>query len=137
MAGNQNFTVTSWGRQSSYERKENPTTDSIPIRSFTSRERRMIRFQRFAVFLLVAGLLITGTPVRRFAQQPVQTNPANPTTDKPQEQQQNPPQSPAQSPAQNPPGQPPSTTPPTQDPVRINTQLVQVDAVVTDKKGRH
>lgn len=90
----------------------------------------MIRFQRFAVFLLVAGLLIAGAPVRRFAQQPVQTSPANPTaTDKPQEQQQNPPQNPAQN--------PPATPPPTQDPVRINTQLVQIDAVVTDKKGRH
>ncbi|MEO6724691.1 MAG: VWA domain-containing protein, partial [Blastocatellia bacterium] len=87
----------------------------------------MIRFQRFVVIVLVAVLLNAGAPVRGFAQQaspanPAQANPANPNTaDKPQ----------------NPQGQSPTVAPPVQDPVRINTQLVQVDAVVTDKKGKH
>ncbi len=39
--------------------------------------------------------------------------------------------------AQNPQPQPPLAPQTNQDVVRINTQLVQVDAVVTDKKGRH
>jgi len=98
----------------------------------------MIRFQRFAVFVLMIVLVTAGAPTRGFAQQPAQTNPANPPADKSPVQQQNPAQDPAQNPAQNPAGQPPAATPPTpQESVRINTQLVQVDAVVTDKKGHH
>jgi len=101
----------------------------------------MIRFQRSIVFVLIAGLLTANLPLRGFAQQQVQAvqaKPVNPaTTDKAQQQQQNQPENPAQNPTQNPPGQTPTAAPPAQDPVRINTQLVQVDAVVTDKKGKH
>lgn len=62
-----------------------------------------------------------------------------------QRQLPNPTQRPGQQPAQKPP-QPPAQAPsgqapdPSQDPdsvVRINTQLVQIDAVVTDGKGNH
>ena len=76
----------------------------------------MIRVQRVALLALVALFLLVrgGTP--HWAQQ------ANPPAQ--QTQAQNPPQ-------QTPPGQP------SQDVVRINTQLVQVDVVVTDKKDRH
>ncbi|MGH9939147.1 MAG: VWA domain-containing protein, partial [Blastocatellia bacterium] len=76
----------------------------------------MFRFQRSVIFILVS-VLITGVPASRFAQQA----PAN----KPQDS------------AQNPAPQSPPATRPGQDVVRITTQLVQVDAVVTDKKGKH
>ncbi|HKQ77907.1 MAG TPA: VWA domain-containing protein [Blastocatellia bacterium] len=71
----------------------------------------MLRFQRPVIFVLVA-LLIAGVPASRFAQR----TPAN----SPQDSTQNPP-----------------TTRPGQEVVRITTQLVQVDAVVTDKNGKH
>jgi len=71
----------------------------------------MLRFLRLANFIL-AAVLVAGVPSSRFAQQA----PAN----KPQDSAQNPP-----------------ATRPGQDVVRITTQLVQVDAVVTDKKGKH
>src|SRR5262245_9922519 len=72
---------------------------------------RMPRFQRPIIFILV-GVLVIGIPGARFAHQA----PANK------------PQSPA------PQSQPAS--PQGQDVVRITTQLVQVDAVVTDNKGK-
>src|SRR5690242_3072848 len=64
---------------------------------------RMIRFQRLVVLVLIAGLVMAGAPVRRFAQQPAQTNPTNPpAADKSPDQQQSPAQTPAQNPGQNP-----------------------------------
>src|SRR5262245_7127561 len=74
-------------------------------------KKSMPRFQRPVIFILVA-LLIAGVPTSRFAQQ----TPANSPRDS----------------AQNPPA-----TRPGQEVVRITTQLVQVDAVVTDKHGKH
>src|SRR5262247_4647109 len=71
----------------------------------------MLRFQRSVIFFL-AALLIAGAPGARFAQQPPGAKP--------------------QASAQNPPA-----TRPGQDVVRITTQLVQVDVVVTDKKEQH
>src|SRR5262245_27572399 len=71
----------------------------------------MLRFPRLVIFILAAALL-AGVPSSRFAQQA----PAN----KPQDSAQNPP-----------------AARPGQDVVRITTQLVQVDAVVTDKSGKH
>ena len=71
----------------------------------------MLRFQRPVIFILAAAVL-AGVPASRFAQQ----TPAN----KPQDSGQNPP-----------------ATRTGQDVVRITTQLVQVDAVVTDKNGKH
>ncbi|HMV50413.1 MAG TPA: VWA domain-containing protein, partial [Blastocatellia bacterium] len=68
---------------------------------------------------LIALLLCLNSPLSLLAQQPA------------------PPPKPAQQPAQTPPGQ---SQDPAQDPdsvVRINTQLVQIDAVVTDGKGNH
>lgn len=70
----------------------------------------MIKFQR-SIIVVLAAALIVGAPDPEFAQQ-----------------------APA---AQNPQPQSPPATQSNQDVVRINTQLVQVDAVVTDKKGRH
>jgi len=75
-------------------------------------ENFMLRFQRSVIFTLAAVLLFAGTPASRFAQQA----PANKQQDS----------------AQNPPA-----TRPGQDVVRITTQLVQVDVVVTDKKEQH
>ncbi len=80
----------------------------------------MLRFPRSVVFALTAVLLFAGAPASSFAQQ---ANP--PSTNKPQDS------------AQNPAAQNPPATRPGQDVVRINTQLVQVDVVVTDKKGKH
>ncbi|MGH9836276.1 MAG: hypothetical protein ACRD9Y_24905, partial [Blastocatellia bacterium] len=74
----------------------------------------MLRF-RSSVILVLAVALFASAPAPRFAQQ---ANP--PSTNKPPDPPQNPPS------AQT-----------NQDVVRINTQLVQVDAVVTDKKGKH
>lgn len=68
------------------------------------------RFQR-SIIVVLATALISGAPASKFAQQ----TPA----------------------AQNPQPQSPPATQTNQDVVRINTQLVQVDVVVTDKKGRH
>jgi VWFA-related protein len=70
----------------------------------------MLRFQHSVIFVL-AAVLIAGAPTAKFAQQAI--------------------------PAQNPQPQSPPAPQSNQDVVRINTQLVQVDAVVTDKKGRH
>lgn len=67
----------------------------------------MLRFQRSIIFILAAGLLFAGAPASEFAQQAI------------------------------PPQNPPPATQSNQDVVRINTQLVQVDVVVTDKKDRH
>ncbi len=67
----------------------------------------MFRIRQVTSFVLTAAILAANLPASGFAQQTNQT---------PQQ---------SQNPAQN------------QDTVRINTQLVQVDAVVTDKKGRH
>ncbi len=74
----------------------------------------MFRIQRVAVFAVVAWWLLANVATPQRAQQ------ANPPT---------------------PPATPPATTQDpaqqNQDVVRINTQLVQVDVVVTDKKSRH
>jgi VWFA-related protein len=75
-------------------------------------ENFMLRFQRSVIFSFAAVLFFAGTPASRFAQQA----PANKQQDS----------------AQNPPA-----TRPGQDVVRITTQLVQVDVVVTDKKEQH
>jgi VWFA-related protein len=98
----------------------------------------MIRFQRSVIFV-IAALLIIAAPVARFARQ------GNPQDPAPASPQQNPkPQDPKQAEpktqdpnSQDRAAQPPSTTQTKQDVVRINTQLVQVDAVVTDKNGKH
>lgn len=80
----------------------------------------MLRLQHSIIFVLVA-LSVVDVPGIKFAQQ---ANPASsPATGK------------TSNPAQNPSTQNPAS--PNQDVVRINTQLVQVDAVVTDKKDRH
>lgn len=71
--------------------------------------------QHSVTFILTAALVIS-VPSSTFAQ------PANPV------------KASATTSTQDPPS---SSTAPNQDVVRINTQLVQVDAVVTDKKGRH
>src|SRR2546422_7527471 len=76
----------------------------------------MLRFQHSVIFILTV-VLIAGVPISRFAQQA----PAN----KPRDSEQN---TASQSQAAQRQGQ---------DVVRITTQLVQVDAVVTDKKGNH
>lgn len=78
----------------------------------------MLRFQRSVIFVL-AVVLIAITPVSRFAQQ---ASPISP---------------PSSGKTQDPAPQSPPVTRPGQDVVRINTQLVQVDAVVIDKKGKH
>lgn len=85
----------------------------------------MVRFRRIITFVLTGALLAVSVPARRFAQQanPVQPPPA--TTEHAQDPKQT-------SPVKSPPGAQPG-----QDTVRINTQLVQVDAVVTDKKSHH
>src|SRR5215813_6324429 len=72
----------------------------------------MPRFQRPIIFILV-GVLVVGIPGVRFAQQAPANKPQGPA---PQSQ---------------------PASPQGQDVVRITTQLVQVDAVVTDKKGKH
>jgi VWFA-related protein len=72
----------------------------------------MPRFQRPIIFILV-GVLILGIPGARFAQQAPANKPQDTAT------------------------QSPPATQKVQDVVRITTQLVQVDAVVTDKKGKH
>src|SRR5262245_40643210 len=72
----------------------------------------MPRFQRTINFILV-GVLIIGIPGARFAQQASTSKPQDPA---PQSQ---------------------PASPQGKDVVRITTQLVQVDAVVTDKKGKH
>src|SRR5262245_29640704 len=72
----------------------------------------MPRFQRPIIFIL-PGVLIIGIPGLRFAQQA----PADKRQD---------------SATQSPPAAQSA-----QDVVRITTQLVQVDAVVTDKNGKH
>jgi VWFA-related protein len=72
----------------------------------------MFRFQRPIIFILV-GVLIVGVPEPRFARQ-----------------------SPADK-RQDPTPQSPPAVRPGQEVVRITTQLVQVDAVVTDKKDKH
>jgi VWFA-related protein len=80
----------------------------------------MFKFQRLALFVFAAALLAASLPSARRAQQTNQANPPVPA--------------PTQSSAQNPPAQQPTN----QDAaVRISTQLVQVDVVVTDKKGKH
>lgn len=72
----------------------------------------MLKLSRLAFFFL--GLVIVVSwPGARFAQQATQPS------------------------AQNPPQKPPADPQDNQDIVRISTQLVQVDAVVTDKKGKH
>ena len=80
----------------------------------------MFRIQRVAVFAVVALWLLSGQPAPQLAQQ------ANPTI----------PPATTQNPAQNPAAQNPAAQQ-NQEVVRINTQLVQVDVVVTDKKSRH
>src|SRR5262245_16098021 len=84
----------------------------------------MFKFQRLATFILAAALLAVSLPASRRAQQSAQ-----------QAGQANPPAAnQTQPPAQNPPAQQPNN----QDTaVRISTQLVQVDVVVTDKKDKH
>ncbi len=79
----------------------------------------MFRFQRVVMFAFIAVFSAAGVPTHKSAQQ---VNPANPAS-----------AAKAQDPAQNPLAQAPSK----QEVVRISTQLVQVDAVVTDKKGHH
>lgn len=80
---------------------------------------------------LMTALLLLNAPFTLLAQTP-QSKP-NP----PQSQQPKPAQLPTQNPGQTQPGQ---QADPAQDPdnvVRISTQLVQIDAVVTDSKGNH
>src|SRR5262249_27525339 len=72
----------------------------------------MPRFQRRIIFILVAVLLIAMRGAR-FAHEARANKPQGPA---PQSQ---------------------PASPQGQDVVRITTQLVQVDAVVTDKKGKH
>src|SRR5262245_5044508 len=72
----------------------------------------MPRFQRPIIFILIC-VLITGVPGPGFAQQASTGKPQGPA---PQSQ---------------------PTSPRGQDVARITTQPVQVDAVVTDKKGKH
>src|SRR5262245_57010700 len=72
----------------------------------------MPKFQRPIIFILV-GVLLANVPAPMFAQQPPTGN------------------------RQDSAPQPPPAAQQRQDVVRINTQLVQVDAVVTDKKGKH
>ncbi|MDQ3012428.1 MAG: hypothetical protein M3X11_17175, partial [Acidobacteriota bacterium] len=75
---------------------------------------------------LIAALLAVNSPLALLAQTP-QTRP---------DQSPRPTQNPSQNPAQT----LPETRDPAQDPdnvVRISTQLVQIDAVVTDGKGNH
>jgi VWFA-related protein len=80
----------------------------------------MFKFQRLAIFALTAAILAVTLPSPRHAQQSSQATPPAPSQTPPA--------------AQNPPAQQPTN----QDAaVRINTQLVQVDVVVTDKKGKH
>src|SRR5262245_8669183 len=92
----------------------------------------MPRFHRSVIFVL-AVVLITITPSSRFAQQtsPIKEPSAGQTQDPAH-------RAPAQNPAaQNKAPQSPTATQSNQDVVRINTQLVQVDVVVTDKKDKH
>jgi len=72
----------------------------------------MPRFQRPIIFILV-GVLIIGIPGLRFAQQAPAASRQDSAT------------------------QSPPATQSAQDVVRITTQLVQVDAVATDKNGKH
>src|SRR5215510_15078826 len=72
----------------------------------------MPRFQRPIIFILV-GVMIIGIPGARFAQQAPANKPQDTVT------------------------QSPPATQKGQDVVRITTQLVQVDAVVTGKNGKH
>jgi VWFA-related protein len=72
----------------------------------------MPRFQGPIIFILV-GALVIGIPGARFAHQALANKPQDTAT------------------------QSPPATQKGQDVVRITTQLVQVDAVVTDKKGKH
>ncbi len=78
----------------------------------------MFKFSRLATFTLAAAILAVTLPASRRAQQSSQTNPpaANQTQPLAQNSQQQANQDTA---------------------VRISTQLVQVDVVVTDKKGKH
>src|SRR5262247_554513 len=72
----------------------------------------MPRFQRPIIFILV-GVLIIGIPGTRFSHQAPANKPLDTAT------------------------QSPPVTQKGQDVVRITTQLVQVDAVVTNKNGKH
>src|SRR6266498_3449763 len=85
-----------------------PPVKCLPIAA----RMRMPRFQRPIIFILV-GVLVIGIPGARFAHQAPANKPQVPALQ----------------------SQPAS--PQGQDVVRITTQLVQVDAVVTDKKGKH
>src|SRR5215470_16178668 len=85
-----------------------PTGKCLPIAA----RMRMPRFHRPIIFILV-GVLVIGIPGARFARQAPANKPQGPA---PQSQ---------------------PASPRGQDVVRITTQLVQVDAVVTDKKGKH
>lgn len=82
----------------------------------------MSRIQRVLVIMLMilgGGILTTSRPPASFAQQPT-------------------PASPKPNAAQDPKAPAPTSSPQSnQEIVRISTQLVQVDAVVTDKKNRH
>src|SRR5215813_1406391 len=93
--------------------------------SLIAEEISMLRVQRSVIFIL-AALLMAGAPGARYAQQPPGAKPQE-SAAKPQESAAKPQES-----AQNPPA-----TRPGQDVVRITTQLVQVDVVVTDKKDKH
>src|SRR5882672_6512435 len=72
----------------------------------------MPRFQRPIIFILV-GMLAAGVPAPRFSQQAPANKRQDPAPQSPPAPQQG------------------------HEVVRITTQLVQVDAVVTDKKGKH
>jgi VWFA-related protein len=72
----------------------------------------MPRFQRPIIFIL-AGVLIIGIPGARFARQAAANKPQDTATQSPPAAQSR------------------------QEVVRITTQLVQVDAVVTEKNGKH
>ncbi len=86
---------------------------------------------RSTLIQLIIALFVLNSPLSLLAQTP-QSKPAAPQAPQPR-----PTQTPAQNPAQAQPNQP---IDPAQDPdnvVRISTQLVQIDAVVTDGKGNH
>jgi VWFA-related protein len=86
-------------------------------------KKPMLRYRRLIILLFVEGLLAASVPAERIAQQ------SDPPSKAPSIDSQD--QSPA-APAKTPAGSQQK-----QDIIRINTQLVQVDVVVTDKKDRH
>lgn len=84
------------------------------------------RYRSISIQLIIAFLLLN-SPLTLLAQ----------TQNQQQSQAQNQTGKSEQKPAQNPPGQTPDASQDPDNVVRITTQLVQIDAVVTDGKGKH